>query len=133
MGREAGADLGEVEQECDQDQNTLYERTHKNEEEKIRTEQAMDTREKPLIPGHCSTRGNTGSSLPPTHKGIPSLSLFIKMEQNNGSGSLAKRLSQVRQAFIQTLHQSRAFCWVPRGSVDPQVWVEMAAGSCRVH
>lgn len=46
---EAGVDLAEVEEECDQDQNTLYERTHKNEEEKIRTQQAMDTREMPLM------------------------------------------------------------------------------------
>lgn len=34
VGREAGVDLGDVGEECDQDQNTLYERTHKNEEGK---------------------------------------------------------------------------------------------------
>lgn len=77
VGWEAGVDLGEVEEECDQDQNTLYERTHKNEEETIRTEQAMNTRETPLMAPTLQYQGQHRKLPFSTCEGIPSHNLFI--------------------------------------------------------
>lgn len=108
--------------EGDRDQSTLYERTNKNEEEKVvRNEQEMYPGEKPLMgPG-----GNTGNCLPLTHKGLHSHSLLVQIDGNNGCGSLAG----ASLTTVAGLHSNEGLCQSQPFAGSPS---DLGRNGCRV-